>query len=530
MILQTLTKSCWRVLALSTLICGTLYSCKESKDSIVTSEKASVRIQVLGVENPELTTKKASGKGRNMSEPQKQVIPFTKSSFIEATLTDEFPVASTNQLRASSGTRAAVTEERTPLAAGVCYMIYVYDSNGAFVTSKGFKNLVDNTAEISLVPDQTYTFVAISRNINNYIGLEAAGNSSLSTAVFEGGIENSTTPSAFPMSMMYFKKNLTVHAGDNQLDVVLKHLTSQVTVNYTMATDMTGNIENFAYGTISPSYLNATCNLSDGTLTYNGNGNLALPVVYNTSLLPARTLAFSPRLLLNPGTSTGVYTISSITIDGETKNGLTIPNLSIIPGQRYNLNLNFKTCTQPVTGGANLSWAYPASGTGAVVDGATVPAGTVLEQNLTAPGADYGFVFDIQRLDNSFNMVVNGIQLATQEIQFENIGVAPKNVQFVDGSNYGETVNGVTVPQIFNMLGTATNPILRVVISRTGEVTMYGSKSAGGELFPLKLTQGSFNTVPWSATSNAVKITQIVQGATSMVGSGSGRKKIACTS
>ncbi|MGE8302469.1 MAG: hypothetical protein ACN6OW_23035, partial [Sphingobacterium paramultivorum] len=66
-------------------------------------------------------------------------------------------------------------------------------------------------------------------------------------------------------------------------------------------------------------------------------------------------------------------------------------------------------------------------------------------------------------------------------------------------------------------------------ISRSGEVTIYGSKVAGGELYPLVLTQGAFNLVPWSSTSNTVKITQIVQGKTTMIGSGSGRKKVACT-
>ncbi|ULT23679.1 hypothetical protein KUH03_31660 [Sphingobacterium sp. E70] len=75
------------------------------------------------------------------------------------------------------------------------------------------------------------------------------------------------------------------------------------------------------------------------------------------------------------------------------------------------------------------------------------------------------------------------------------------------------------------MTGSAANPVIRVVISRTGEVTMYGSKSNSGELYPLVLTQGSFNTVPWSSTSNTVKITQVVQGATKMVGAGSGRKR-----
>ncbi|MNI97625.1 hypothetical protein D3C73_1563040 [compost metagenome] len=84
------------------------------------------------------------------------------------------------------------------------------------------------------------------------------------------------------------------------------------------------------------------------------------------------------------------------------------------------------------------------------------------------------------------------------------------------------------MPQIYSMTGTAANPIIRVVISRDGKVTMFGSKSSGGALYPLVLTQGSFNTVQWSTTDNNVKITQVVQGATKMVGSGSGRKKVAC--
>jgi hypothetical protein len=78
------------------------------------------------------------------------------------------------------------------------------------------------------------------------------------------------------------------------------------------------------------------------------------------------------------------------------------------------------------------------------------------------------------------------------------------------------------------MVGTATHPIIRVVIARDGQVSMYGSKSNGGELYPLVLTAGTFNIVPWSSTSNTVKITQIVQGKTTMIGAGSGRKKIAC--
>jgi len=83
---------------------------------------------------------------------------------------------------------------------------------------------------------------------------------------------------------------------------------------------------------------------------------------------------------------------------------------------------------------------------------------------------------------------------------------------------------------VYNMKGTSTNPLVKVVISRTGQVTMFGSKTSGGPLYELKLVNGnSFNTFPWSATqSNTVKVTQLVDGRTIIKGIGAGKKKIPC--
>ena len=80
------------------------------------------------------------------------------------------------------------------------------------------------------------------------------------------------------------------------------------------------------------------------------------------------------------------------------------------------------------------------------------------------------------------------------------------------------------------MKGNSTNPLVKVVISRTGQVTMFGSKTSGGPLYELKLVNGnSFNTFPWSATqSNTVKVTQLVDGRTIIKGIGAGKKKIPC--
>jgi len=514
MILEAQTKVSWRALVLSALVCGSLYSCKESKDSVAASGKASVSIQLLGVENPIVTTKKAGKAGNTVGTGQTVVIPLTNSSSFEATLTSESSVTNGNQLRASSGNRAAVTEERTPLANNVKYKIVVYNADGDYVTEKTYTNSVDNSAEISLEAEKTYTFVAYSVNSTAAVPAVTA----------QADLANASLDN-ISADLMYFKKDLIVHSGDNNLDVVLKHQYSEVTTNLSMATEMTGAITSLVSPTINPTHPSASLKLADGTISYNGN-TTTTAVQFPALGAGLRTISSNPTLLIHPGETNGQFNFGSITIDGETKSNVSVSGLNILPGQRYNLNLNFKTCTQPVTGGADLNWSYPASGSGALVDGVARPAGYVVTKDLTAPGADYGFVFDILQLDNSFNMEVNGVKLATQEIQFESgIAIAPRNVQFADGSLYGSG----TVPQVYSLTGTSTNPVIRVVISRSGEVSMYGSKSNGGELFPLLLTQGSFNSVPWSSTANNVKITQVVQGATKMVGAGSGRKKVACT-
>lgn len=495
-----------------------IYSCKESKDSVSLAGKARVSIHLLGVENPVVTSIKASNGSSSTTANKTISVPLTRSSSFEATLSPASSTTSGSPLRASSANRAAVTEERTPLGENVKYKIVVYNNDGDYVTEKIYTNKVDNDNEIELDAEQAYTFVAFSVNSTATVPAVTA-QMDLTTASLDN----------ISADLMYFKKDLTIQPGDNNLDVVLKHQYSEVTTNLSMATEMTGAITNLGTTNIGPTHPSANLKLADGTINYNGSTSTA-NVVFPALGAGLRTVSSAPALLIHPGATNGLFNFGSITIDGETKSNVSVAGLQIVPGQRYNLNLNFKTCTEEVTGGADLNWNYPASGNGANVNGTIVPSGGTVAQTLTAPGADYGFVFDIIQMDNSFNMEVNGIKLATQEIQFEsNIAIAPKNVAFEDGSLHGGTnTAGGTIPQIYSMTGTATNPIIRVVISRDGKVSMYGSKSSGGALYPLVLTAGSFNTVPWSSTSNTVKITQVVQGKTTLVGAGSGRKKVAC--
>lgn len=145
-----------------------------------------------------------------------------------------------------------------------------------------------------------------------------------------------------------------------------------------------------------------------------------------------------------------------------------------------------------------------------------------------APAADKGFVFDIYTLDNSFSLVVNGTNLTTKEIQFHAGDAAlPQNIKFSDGTLYG-----IGISPIWEIVGTSANPAIRVVISEFGVVTLWGSKSSGGSLFPLTLFDGNtINKIIWNPTANnAVKVSQFVIGDTNIAGSGKGLKKAFCDS
>lgn len=144
--------------------------------------------------------------------------------------------------------------------------------------------------------------------------------------------------------------------------------------------------------------------------------------------------------------------------------------------------------------------------------------------NFSAPAADLGFIFDVYTLDNSFNLNINGVNLSSSVLEFQ--PDQTDNVRFLDGSRYG---NG-TIPQIYSMTGTAAAPLVRIIIHKNGAVSMYGSKSSGGALFPLQLYNGNaFNTVIWNQTSaNSVQLTQPVVGATYITGRGQGLKNGFC--
>jgi len=141
--------------------------------------------------------------------------------------------------------------------------------------------------------------------------------------------------------------------------------------------------------------------------------------------------------------------------------------------------------------------------------------------NLT--GDNGGLTIDITRLDNSFNMEINGTKLVTTEVQFDvfsyNSSGGQSLVRFVsDDSAYGE--NGIG--DVWSVADGSSNSVsLSVVINPLGEVSLYGSRTSTGPLELMYIQNGDpqFNNITLNESSNnTVVITQVPVGATSIYG------------
>lgn len=159
------------------------------------------------------------------------------------------------------------------------------------------------------------------------------------------------------------------------------------------------------------------------------------------------------------------------------------------------------------------------------IEGLPFSASTATTTTVIQPATTYGFMFDIYKLDNSFTLTINGTPIANKEIEFQSAGTEGVNIRFADGSKYEGGVG-----TIYSLTGTPAAPLLRVAISPTGVVTMFGSKVSGGPLFPLELFNGAeFKNVTWNKTMpNTTVISQKQVGPTNISGQGFGLNEIPC--
>lgn len=269
-----------------------------------------------------------------LPDTQVQEIPFSDRYSLLATFTKESATqAASFQASSEKNSLMAATEPRSQqLADNIMYKIVVYDASGRYVTDRNFvRGKEDNTSvtpALNLNGGQNYTFIAYSVN-------SATGVPDISTS--------SRLSGAFLLVMdiedfMYFRKDTPVSGeGTNYLNVVLKHKTSQITL--TVDSSLTGNSISGISAYFSPHYSNTGILLSNGSLQYPPGTQ----VNKNISFSGLGTNIISGGISkLSADTTAAELTIASITIGGVTQTNLKIPNIKIIPGLRYNLNIQVK--------------------------------------------------------------------------------------------------------------------------------------------------------------------------------------------
>ena len=132
--------------------------------------------------------------------------------------------------------------------------------------------------------------------------------------------------------------------------------------------------------------------------------------------------------------------------------------------------------------------------------------------------ASNGFGVDITRLDNSFNILVNGLPLFSNEIELASAFTKiPQAIVFSDGARYGSG----NIPQIWQMgPSDAATPLIRLIVAPNGHVQFFASKTTDGVLEPMNLANGlTINPVTWNTTTNIIEISQIINGPTYAIGS-----------
>lgn len=197
--------------------------------------------------------------------------------------------------------------------------------------------------------------------------------------------------------------------------------------------------------------------------------------------------------------------------------------------------------------GNGFDWKYKAGASG---------LGSTVEKTIDQPASDGGFVLDIYKLDNSFNMIINGKPLFKEEIELET-NHANRNLRFKAskkpyGSDYAVSVWEVNKNEAIYINDRLKNPtpVIRVVINQDGVATLYGKRDTNALLEELEVYEKtgkkndtdanvakaktlSLNSVDWKKQGagtdvNKITVKQNVIGETLMAGFGYGQQIKEC--
>ncbi|NGM64076.1 hypothetical protein [Sphingobacterium sp. SGR-19] len=482
-------------------------------------------------------------------QTQTQVVSLGDDLNIVAELIPEteYPKVPLKQ-SAGGGLKAAATEVKTSLEIGTQYRLLLF-KNGLLEYQKDYT-----------VQGTPHTFTEIDLGYNGAGGEGTGlnlGTGAYTLIAYSAGndaipdMEGSTlddfkvTISEDHDKFMHFVQPLQIDSGENTVDVVLVNKLTEITTVID-GTNLGSNsikeiyqphFESASHSTNAGN--RATINLSDGSMIYPGT---AEDKAINFSTIPSGgvTVATStPSVLVHGATTAADFRIPYVTVQGMTPNGLSdlvrkeiiFNDIVITPGVKYELRLRLNR------GRCMIDVEKEEFDMGPI----TSTNGSISETFEFSPTANGGVVLDITKLDNSFNMIINGVPLANDEIDFQNNSGARRTARFTDGTWHG--ASGGAHPEIYNLEGTEAAPILRLIISPEGNVTMEGSKVSEGPLFPMELfgtvggddgdgvTPVAFNNITWHSdgvTKNVVTVSQNLIGLTEMKAFVGGKQIVDC--
>lgn len=507
-------------------VLGLMASC--SKDTVEHSaDGIKMRVQLKSGFLEDIKTKSSVSKtnGVNGAAIQSQIISLGGDYNMVAELVPEFSNISTKQAK-SSGLKAALQNETSALATGTKYRLLVYDANGVEVVRQD-RTVGANPQEFEefdLDAVGQYTFIAYSAGLDDIPAISGTTLADFYVTVTEAH-----------KKFMYFKETVNVVYGINSLDVILANKLSEIVTIIDATNIGVGSLT----GVVQPRFVaashstaagnRATVKLSDGSMIYPGSPadkGIAFPSIGSGGTTTLTSTL--PTVLVNGGTTTGSLRIGYIVINGLNKE-VNVNDIAITPGVKYELRLklNKGRCMQDVE---PQSFAMDQSN--------TTPVNNRISKDFTFSAiANGGVVLDIYKLDNSFNMLINGVPLANDEIDFQPDGGARRTAEFTDGTRH----QAGGIPAIYNLTGAVGQPVIRLTITADGQVTMEGRKTQNDPtLYPMQLYGNvsgigtnppiAFNTVNWKSdgTFNEVTVSQNIVNITNIQGQVYGKQIVDC--
>lgn len=466
---------------------------------------------------------------------------------VDVQLVDESIAAArgiqTSTSKSNGGIKAASVVKQNKIEDGVKYRMVAFKENGEFFAQKDYVHGQESVQD-SMEIDAGFTYHFIVYSISSKTDAPPA-------ITYEGGVQNFENAKLSGVTqdlMVFVLKNKKISHGTTRLDVIMQHKFSMITTTINMGSMMNGHITNLSNVRFSGTSASADYKFDTNAITYNNQNAGSQTVTWPDLGSGLRTVTSNPTIVINPTSTDRSLVFGRFAMDDEDLTNYTVPAIKVTPGHKYNLILNFRTCTQEAElGKDDLNWSYKETSdqSGIMVDGVFRPNGYVLSKTFNAPYTNYGFTFDFTQLDNAFNMKINGEWMVLDEdeeqIQFQTYdntangeGIITRNIEFIDGEEYSDKngqANEFGIKTIWDMRGTTAKPMIRVSISRSGQISILGSKTDGGELIQLVLkNKARFNpNIKWNRdAANVIEVTQKVSNNTIIQGRGYGKQKVGC--